>query len=106
MKGIRLRLELVVLALLMVPIPLGGELPGAWADGPLPRVNTVALGTAAHDIVLDGDFAYVATDVGLTILDISKSQEFPVVLGSAPIAGSGKSMGYRPGRVPPATPPI
>lgn len=93
MEGIRLRLQFLALALLMATISPGLERP-AGADGPLTRVNTVALGTSAHDIVLDrdGKLAYVATDVGLMILDIS-NPAFPVVKGSAATSGSGKSQG-------------
>jgi hypothetical protein len=48
---------------------------GFWGsgqtDGPLSHVTTVPLGAAAHDIALREDLAYVATDTGLTILDLS-----------------------------------
>src|SRR6185503_13287464 len=46
------------------------------------------VGSRAHDIVIDsipgvtGTFAFVATDRGLTILDISNPNQAPVVRGS------------------------
>jgi len=48
-----------------------GFLGSARAAGPLTHVTTVPLGTKAHDIVLQGDFAYVVTDLGLTIVNVS-----------------------------------
>ena len=66
-----------------------GFLGSARADGPLSHVTTVPLGTKAHDIVLQGDFAYVVTDLGLTIVDISNPAS-PVVRGSV---STGKTLG-------------
>ncbi|MBI4488590.1 MAG: hypothetical protein HY694_05855 [Deltaproteobacteria bacterium] len=61
----------------------------ARADGPLTFVTSLSLGTNAHDIVLQGDFAYVVTDLGLTIIDIS-SPESPMVRGSV---STGRTLG-------------
>ncbi|MGB4780786.1 MAG: hypothetical protein WBH61_01925, partial [Candidatus Methylomirabilis sp.] len=66
-----------------------GFLGSAQAAGPLTHVTTVPLGTKAHDIVLQGDFAYVVTDVGLTIVDVS-NPTVPVVRGSV---STGKTQG-------------
>ena len=64
-----------VLATLLPPLT-------AWADGPLTFVTSVPLGFRAHDIILEGDRAYVATEKGLTILNIS-DPEHPVLVGPA-----------------------
>jgi len=69
-----------------------GFLGSARADGPLTDVTTVALGTKAHDIVLQGSFAYVATDLGLTILDIS-NPALPIIRGSVSLNTSGGNQG-------------
>ncbi len=66
-----------------------GFLDSALAAGPLTHVTTVPLGTKAHDIVLQGDFAYVVTDLGLTIVDVSNPAA-PVVRGSV---STGKTQG-------------
>ena len=66
-----------------------GFLGSARAAGPLTHVTTVPLGTKAHDIVLQGDFAYVVTDLGLTIVDVS-NPALPVVRGSV---STGKTQG-------------
>jgi LVIVD repeat len=92
MEEIRLKWRLLARALAMAALALVLEGRAVGADGPLTRVNTVALGTAAHDIVLEGNLAYVATDAGLMILDLA-NPAFPVVRGSAAISGSGKSIG-------------
>ena len=70
-------------------ILLMGVLGSARAAGPLTHVTTVPLGTKAHDIVLQGDFAYVVTDLGLTIVDVSNPAS-PVVRGSV---STGKTQG-------------
>ena len=44
-------------------------------------VTTVPLGTAAHDMKVVGTFAYVATESGMTVLDVSNPAA-PVVLGT------------------------
>lgn len=59
------------------------------AAGPLTHVTTVPLGTKAHDVVLQGDVAYVVTDLGLTIVDVSNPAA-PVVRGSV---ATGKTQG-------------
>jgi hypothetical protein len=66
-----------------------GFLGSARAAGPLTHVTTVPLGTKAHDIVLQGAFAYVVTDLGLTIVDVSNPAS-PVVRGSV---SNGKTQG-------------
>src|SRR5262245_8194986 len=67
-------LALVSVALLAPPV--------ARADGPLTYLRSVPLAAMAHDILVEGDLAYVATDTGLTILDVSDPAN-PTVLGSA-----------------------
>ncbi|MBZ0168052.1 LVIVD repeat protein [Candidatus Methylomirabilis lanthanidiphila] len=61
----------------------------ALAAGPLTHVTTVPLGAKAHDVVLQDDFAYVVTDLGLTIVDVSNPAA-PVVRGSV---STGKTQG-------------
>ena len=78
------RLALVVL------LAMAGVLgnPPVGRAAALPLVSWVSVGSRAHDIVIDsipgvtGTFAFVATDRGLTILDISNPQA-PEVRGSA-----------------------
>jgi predicted AlkP superfamily phosphohydrolase/phosphomutase len=69
------------------------------AAGPTPagaatltRLGALTLGTNTHDIAVDGQLAYVATDKGLSILDISNPAS-PTVRGSVVSAGSGKNLG-------------
>ena len=47
----------------------------------LPHLTTLPLGSMAHDIKVAGSFAYVATESGLTIVDVSNPAA-PVVRGS------------------------
>ncbi len=70
-------------AILVTTAALGAPTPGR-ADGPLsdPALASVSVGSRAHDIILDGNFAYVATDKGLTILDLSRDPRHPVPRGS------------------------
>jgi hypothetical protein len=51
---------------------LGGAVP-ARADGPLLSVATLSLGSnvRAHEVLVEGNFAYVGTGTGLRIVDIS-----------------------------------
>ncbi len=56
--------------------------PAVRADGPLQFVTSITLGFRAHDIIFDGNFAYVATEKGLTILNI-EDLEHPVLVGPA-----------------------
>ena len=59
-----------------------GALP-ASADGPLRLVATVPVGSVSHDLDLQDDFMYVATDAGLTVVDISRLPGgAPVIRGS------------------------
>lgn len=64
----------------------------ARAAGPLTYERSLNLGSGVHDLKIDGPYAYVATDRGLTVLDVSVPQ-FPVVLGSVATGGSSKSQG-------------
>lgn len=82
MRGLRV---LVAIGCIVVM----GFLGSARADGPLTHVTTVPLGTKAHDIVLQGNVAYVVTDLGLTIVDVS-NPALPVVRGSV---STGKTQG-------------
>jgi hypothetical protein len=56
----------------------------ASADGPLSLVTSVDLPSNAHDVALAGDFAYVATDTGLTVLDVGDrgTPEAPIRRGA------------------------
>jgi hypothetical protein len=47
----------------------------------LTEVATVPLATAAHDMKVVGTFAYVATESGMTVLDVSNPAA-PVVHGT------------------------
>jgi hypothetical protein len=78
----------LVLALAAV---LGGATAG-WADGPLTFRGSVPLGLRAHDIIVDGNIAFVATERGLTILDISNPVQ-PVVRGTEPSTTRNRSQG-------------
>lgn len=74
---------------------LGAWLVAAEAAGPLTLEASISLGSRAHDLVLDlgrpdGDFAHVATDLGLTVVDISDPTA-PAARGSVSLGG--KSFG-------------
>ena len=73
------RLPIVLAAAL---IALFVAAPMALADGPLSLVTSINLGFRAHDIIFDGNFAYVATEKGLTILNITDLAN-PVLVGPA-----------------------
>ena len=65
-----------------------GTLTAAEAAGPLTQVGSwLSLGSSAHDVVVQGDFAYVVTDVGLKIVDLSTLPAAPVVRGSLALGG-------------------
>lgn len=71
---------LFAVALAVVPLTASrGE-----ADGPLTRLSTLPLDTTAHDLVLVGNLAYVATGRGMTIIDVSNLAA-PVVRGQVDI---------------------
>ena len=70
-----IRIVFVALLLVLPAMP-------AWAVGPLTFLNSVTFGYRAFDIIAEGNLAYVATEKGLTILDISNPTQ-PVVRGSA-----------------------
>ena len=67
-------LALVSLVLMAAPV--------AHADGPLTYLKSVPLAAMAHDILVEGHLAYVATATGLTILDVADPAN-PTVRGSA-----------------------
>ena len=81
-KALRIVLAAVVLLML-------SALP-ATADGPLNLLTTVSsIGSVAHDVDIQGEFMYVATDAGLTIVDISPLPGGnPVVRGSLSAGGA------------------
>ncbi len=56
------------------------------AAGPLSLVATLVLDKPALDLVVDGDFAYVGTDVGVTIVDIADPAH-PHVVGQVTTGG-------------------
>ena len=66
-------LALVLLVLMAAPVAQG--------DGPLTYLKSVPLAAMAHDILVEGDLAYVATATGLTILDVADPAN-PTVRGS------------------------
>jgi hypothetical protein len=76
-------------ALLLVILTL----TAAEAAGPLSQIGSwQSLGSRAHDIVIQGDFAYVVTDLGLKIVDLTPLPGAPPdVRGS--VALGGKSLG-------------
>ena len=57
----------------LAAIVVAGVVP-ASADGPLNRLTTVPIGSVAHDLDLKDGFVYVATDAGLTVVDLSTMQ--------------------------------
>lgn len=78
-----------VLAVLAAGSGVGTGRAGATT---LVKETTVALGNAiAHDIALAGSLAYVATDAGLTVLDLA-NPAVPVVRGSIALS-TGASNG-------------
>jgi hypothetical protein len=64
----------------------------ATSAAQLNHVATVPLGSAAHDIKVIGGLAYVSTDKGLSVLDVSSGAS-PVMLGSVAIRVSGRCEG-------------
>ena len=82
------RLKVPGFVVALVALLLLGTIPAA-ADGPLSLLTTVPVGSVTHDIDLQGDFMYVATDAGLTVVDVSALPGGdPVVRGSVSIGGS------------------
>ena len=64
----------------------------ASADGPLSLVATAQVGSVAHDLDLQGNFIYVVTDAGLSVVDVS-TPDVPVVRGS--VATPSTNMGVK-----------
>src|SRR5262245_3518419 len=62
------------------------------ADGPLTLQTTVPLGYRAHDLILEGDLVYVATEKGLTILNIADPLH-PQVVSSTPSTRGNRCQG-------------
>jgi hypothetical protein len=78
-----------LVALLLV---IGALTAVAEAAGPLTQIGSwKSLGSSANDVVVQGHLAYVVTDVGLKIVDLSTLPAAPIVLGS--LALSGKNYG-------------
>jgi hypothetical protein len=67
-----------VLSLLLALATSGASV--ARADGPLSFVGNVPLNAKAHGVALQGNLAYVATEKGLTILDIADPAR-PFIVG-------------------------
>ena len=67
---------------------LVASLVSAEAQGPLALEASLNLGSRAHDLVLndEGNLAYVATDLGLRIVDISNPNA-PTLVGSLNLGG-------------------
>jgi hypothetical protein len=86
------RLPILLVAAVVV---LLAAVPVAVADGPLELVTSISLGFRAHDIIFDGNYAYVATEKGLTILDITNIGS-PVLVGpkvAEPSTKGNRSLG-------------
>ena len=86
------RLSIVLVAAV---VALFAAAPTAVADGPLQLVTSINLGFRAHDIIFDGNFAYVATEKGLTILNITDLAN-PTLVGPAiaePALSGNRSLG-------------
>jgi hypothetical protein len=81
-----------VAPLAVAVLSLGLSVAPGWAAGPLTLVSSVTFGYRAFDVILDGTLAYVATEKGLTILDISNPTE-PVVRGSVASIRSNRAYG-------------
>src|SRR5262245_50330466 len=64
----------------LVSVLVLGAAP-ALADGPLTLVTSAPAPSVAHDVARQGDFFYVATDGGVTVVDISVP-DAPVTRGS------------------------
>src|SRR5262245_55924771 len=80
---------LLVLAMVAAPAPKS-------AGAGLTLLTSVTLGYRAHDLILDGNFAYVATENGLTILDVSNLSNpphTPQVRASVPATNRNRSQG-------------
>ncbi len=81
-----------------------GTLTAAEGAGPLTQIGPwVSLASSAHDLVVQGDFAYVVTDLGLKIVDLSALPAAPIVRGS--LALGERATGSR-SRGPTPTSPI
>ena len=80
------------LALLFVLAAMLGGAGPASADGPLSLLTTVSIGSVSHDIDLQGNFMYVATERGLVVVDLS-TPSAPVVRGS--VLTSSLNMGIK-----------
>jgi hypothetical protein len=70
-----------------------GILGSAPADAQV-RLATLPLGTTAHELVLVGDLAYVATGKGLAIIDVANPSA-PFVRGSVAIGGKALGIAIR-----------
>jgi hypothetical protein len=61
--------------------------PAVDAQSPLARVGTLPLGSPAHDIAIAGNYAYVAVDTGLVILNVANPGS-PVKVGAVATGAS------------------
>ena len=77
--------------LLAVTVLLLGALP-ATAAGPLTLTRTIPIPSLTHDIELQGQFMYVATNNGLTVVDMSTPAS-PFIRGS--VTTTSVNMGVR-----------
>ena len=82
----------LALILVLAMAAVLGDARAGRADGPLTLRASVPLGYRAHDIIIEGDVAYIATEKGLTILDIS-DRVHPVVRSSEPSTKGNRSQG-------------
>ena len=82
----------LALMLILAMAAVLGDARAGRADGPLTLRTSVPLGYRAFDIIIEGNVAYVATQKGLTILDISDAAH-PVVLNSVPSTRANQSLG-------------
>jgi hypothetical protein len=82
------RAALAVIAAVVVVLAAS---PG-WSDGPLKLETSLKLGVRALDLILDGNLAYLATEKGLTIIDVSDPLH-PVRRGSVLALKGNRSYG-------------
>ena len=78
----------LALVLLLATAALLGDTSAARADGPLTLKATLSLASSANDLIVDGILAYVATDKGLTIVNISDLNNLSVVASVASVKGN------------------
>jgi hypothetical protein len=78
---------------LLFALTYGGFFAGpAGAESPLTLVTRVPIASKTHDVAVQGSLAYVATEAGLSIVDVTTPASAAVV-GSVPASSSLRSQG-------------